>query len=314
MRTGRASALTDTGRRRPQNEDTFVCDPPLFAVADGVGGAQAGEIASRLAAAALEERPPKALGEAVLADLLREANDRIYRHALDDPTAAGMGTVVTALLVDEAAGTIGVGHVGDSRAYRLRDDRLEQVTADHSLVGELVRSGRLSTEEAEQHPHRSVITRAVGTEPSVDVETLTLEASAGDLYLICSDGLTDIVRDEEIAELILAAGKEPDTAAESLVAAANRNGGIDNITVVLFEIVEGEPVEPEDVAHVAGTDPKEAHRPDEDTLERSFEPEPVQAAPVSRFGAGHGGRWLALLAIVLVLVAAGLLVWWSLVR
>ena len=104
MRTGRASALTDTGRRRPQNEDTFVCDPPLFAVADGVGGAQAGEIASRLAAAALEERAPDALGEETLAALLREANDRIYRHALEDPAAAGMGTVVTALLVDEAAG------------------------------------------------------------------------------------------------------------------------------------------------------------------------------------------------------------------
>ncbi len=312
MRTGRASALTDTGRRRPQNEDTFVCDPPLFAVADGVGGAQAGEIASRLAAAALEERPPKALGEAVLAGLLREANDRIFRHALDDPTAAGMGTVVTALLVDEAAGTIAVGHVGDSRAYRLRDERLEQVTADHSLVGELVRAGRLSTEEAEQHPHRSVITRAVGTEPSVDVETLTLEASPGDLYLVCSDGLTDIVRDEEIAELILAAGKEPDAAAESLVAAANRNGGIDNITVVLFEIVEGDPVEPEDVAPTAESDAEEVEEPGEDTLERSLEP--VPAAPVSRFGAGHGGRWLALLAIVLVLAAAAFLVWWSLAR
>ena len=312
MRTGRASALTDTGRRRPQNEDTFVCDPPLFAVADGVGGAQAGEIASRLAAAALEERPPKALGEAVLAGLLREANDRIFRHALDDPTAAGMGTVVTALLVDEAAGTIAVGHVGDSRAYRLRDERLEQVTADHSLVGELVRAGRLSTEEAEQHPHRSVITRAVGTEPSVDVETLTLEASPGDLYLVCSDGLTDIVRDEEIAELILAAGKEPDTAAESLVAAANRNGGIDNITVVLFEIVEGDPVGPEDVAGMAESEAEEVEEPGEDTLERSLQP--VPSAPVSRFGAGHGGRWLALVAIVLVLAAAAFLVWWSLAR
>ena len=152
------------------------------------------------------------------------------------------------------------------------------MTADHSLVGELVRAGRLSTEEAEQHPHRSVITRAVGTEPSVDVETLTLEASPGDLYLICSDGLTDIVRDEEIAELILAAGKEPDTAAESLVAAANRNGGIDNITVVLFEIVEGEPVEPEDVAPMAGTDPEEVAGAGEDTLE-----------PVTRARARAGG-------------------------
>ena len=166
MRTGRASALTDTGRRRPQNEDTFVCDPPLFAVADGVGGAQAGEIASRLAAAALEERAADAFGEETLVELLQEANDRIYRHALDDPAAAGMGTVVTALLVDEAAGEVAIGHVGDSRAYRLRDGVLEQLTPDHSLVGELVRAGRLSTEEAEHHPHRSVITRAVGTEPT----------------------------------------------------------------------------------------------------------------------------------------------------
>ena len=164
MRTGRASAVTDTGRRRPQNEDTFVCDPPLFAVADGVGGAQAGEIASRLAASTLEERDPEALGEGVLSELLEQANDRIYRHARGDPAASGMGTVVTALLVDELAGTVAIGHVGDSRAYRLRDGELAQLTPDHSLVGELVRAGKLSAAEAEHHPHRSVITRAVGTE------------------------------------------------------------------------------------------------------------------------------------------------------
>ena len=142
---------------------------------------------------------PASFGEETLAELLREANDRIYRHALGDPAAAGMGTVVTALLVDEAAGTVAIGHVGDSRAYRMRDGVLEQLTPDHSLVGELVRAGRLSTEEAEQHPHRSVITRAVGTEPSRrgrDADTLA--ALPGDLYLICSDGLTDIVRDEQI--------------------------------------------------------------------------------------------------------------------
>ncbi|MGZ8688009.1 MAG: protein phosphatase 2C domain-containing protein, partial [Gaiellaceae bacterium] len=127
MRIGRAGALTDTGRRRPQNEDTFVCEPPLFAVADGVGGAQAGEIAARLAATALEERRPDAYGEETLAVLLREANERIYRHALGDPAAAGMGTVVTALLVDEAQGTVAIGHVGDSRGYRVRDGDLEQL-------------------------------------------------------------------------------------------------------------------------------------------------------------------------------------------
>lgn len=307
MRTGRASALTDTGRRRPQNEDTFVCDPPLFAVADGVGGAQAGEIASRLAAATLEERLPESFGEGTLAELLREANDRIYRHALADPAAAGMGTVVTALLVDETAGTVAIGHVGDSRAYRMRDGVLEQLTPDHSLVGELVRAGRLSSEEAEQHPHRSVITRAVGTEPVVEVETLTEAAALGDLYLICSDGLTDIVRDGHIAELIAAAGYDPATAAEALVAAANDAGGIDNITVVLFEIVEGEPS--------PLPDPVPAAEPDEDTMEQAVvAPAPDPEVPVQRHGAGQGSRWLALGAIVVTIAVAALVVWWSLNR
>ncbi len=317
MRTGRASALTDTGRRRPQNEDTFVCDPPLFAVADGVGGAQAGEIASRLAAAALEERAAGALGEETLTVLIQTANDRIYRHALDDASAAGMGTVVTALLADESAGDIAIGHVGDSRAYRLRDGVLEQLTPDHSLVGELYRSGRLSKEETENHPHRSVITRAVGTEPAVEVETLTVAAAPGDLYLICSDGLTDIVRDEQIADLIEGADRDPDAAAEALVAAANRAGGIDNITVVLFEIIEGDPV-----PHV---EPVVALEPDEDTAEQATataavtegeaDPAPQTAdVPVRRHGAGAGSRWLALLAILLTLAVGAMIVWWSLAR
>ena len=319
MRTGsdHASALTDTGRRRPHNEDTFVSKPPLFAVADGVGGAQAGEIASRLAAAALEERLPDAFGEETLAELLRTANDRIYRRSLDDPAAAGMGTVVTALLVDEDAGEIAIGHVGDSRAYRLRDGVFEQLTPDHSLVGELVRSGRLSTEEAEHHPHRSVITRAVGTEPTVDVETLTVAAAPGDLYLICSDGLTDTVRDEQIAELIGAADHNLDAAAQALVDAANRAGGIDNITVVLFEIVEGDPVPPSPAEPEATS----TLEPDEDTMEQATAPVAVaeaptepEAVPVRRHGAGAGGRWLALLAIVLALAVAAMVIWWSLGR
>jgi protein phosphatase len=317
MRTGRASALTDTGRRRPQNEDTFVCEPPLFAVADGVGGAQAGEIASRLAATALEERPTGALGEETLVTLIQTANDRIYRHSLEDPAAAGMGTVMTALLVDEAAGDIAIGHVGDSRAYRLRAGVFEQLTPDHSLVGDLLRSGQLSPEEAENHPHRSVITRAVGTEPTVDVEALSVAAAPGDLYLICSDGLTDIVRDEQIAELIRKADHDPDAASEALVAAANRAGGIDNITVVLFEIVEGEAA-PADEAEAAAA---AAAEPDEDTVEQATAPVTVAAAPVTpeavpvrRHGAGAGGRWLALLAILLTLAVAAMVVWWSLAR
>jgi serine/threonine protein phosphatase PrpC len=305
VRTGRAGALTETGRRRPHNEDTFVCEPPLFAVADGVGGAQAGEIASRLAAGALEERPPGALGESTLVQLLQEANARIYQRALADPDMAGMGTVATALLVDEAAGTVAIGHVGDSRAYRLRDGVLEQLTPDHSLVGELVRAGRLSTEEAEQHPHRSVITRAVGTEPSVEVETMTAAVEPGDLYLICSDGLTDIVRDAHIAELIATVDNDPDAAAEALVAAANDAGGIDNITVVIFEIVEGEP---DPIPETA--DPAE---PDDDTIEQAAAPV-APDVPVQRHGAGPGGRWLALAAIVLTIAVALLVVWLSLGR
>ena len=314
MRTGRASALTDTGRRRPHNEDTFVCDPPLFAVADGVGGAQAGEIASRLAAAALEGRPAGSFGTDTLTELILEANNRIYARALGDPEAAGMGTVVTALLVDEPSGTIAVGHVGDSRAYRIRNGVLEQLTPDHSLVGELVRAGRLSNEEAEQHPHRSVITRAVGTEPVVEVHTETLGALPGDLYLICSDGLTDLVRDERILELVETAGDDPEVAVQSLVDAANDAGGIDNITAVLFEILDGDPVPPPLLEPTATA-------PDADTAEHAIEPETVlertladAPVPIQRHGAGAGGRWLALLAILLTIAVAGLVIWWSLKR
>jgi serine/threonine protein phosphatase PrpC len=314
VRTGRASALTDTGRRRPHNEDTFVCDPPLFAVADGVGGAQAGEIASRLAAAALEARPPGSYGTNTLTELILEANSLIYARAIGDPEAAGMGTVVTALLVDEPAGTVAVGHVGDSRAYRIRNGVLEQLTPDHSLVGELVRAGRLSTEEAEQHPHRSVITRAVGTEPVVEVHTETLDALPGDLYLICSDGLTDLVRDERILELIETAGDDPEVAVQSLVDAANSAGGIDNITVVLFEILDGDPVPPPPLEPAAV-------EPDADTAEHAIEPETVlepalaePPVPIQRHGAGAGGRWLALFAILLTVAIAGLVIWWSLKR
>jgi PPM family protein phosphatase len=206
---------------------------------------------------------------------------------------------------------VAIGHVGDSRAYRVRDGELTQLTDDHSLVGELVRSGRLTTEEAEQHPHRSVITRAVGTEASVEVDTLTLELAAGDLYLICSDGLTDVVRDSEIAAVLAAHPDDLDGAAAGLVAAANAGGGIDNITVVLFEIFEGDPLSRSEAEEQPALDP------DEDTAERSVAPAlPVQplSAPVQRHGAKAGGRWLALAAILIGLAAAVLVIWWSIGR
>jgi len=300
MRIGRVASVTDTGKRRLRNEDAYVCDPPLFAIADGMGGAQAGEIASQLAAAAIAEAERGIHGEDAVAELVQAANARVYRRAVDDPAAAGMGTTVTVALVDAAERSVTIGHVGDSRAYRVRGDALEQLTADHSLVAELVRTGRLTPEQAADHPHRSVITRAVGTEPSVDVDTFTLEALAGDLYLLCSDGLTDMIDDSEILEQAKAGERRPDAVAQRLVDAANRAGGSDNITVIAFEVVEGDE---ETEAAQAG---------------ETAEPLPTAAAaappPVSKRGAGKGGRALALLGLLAVLVAAGLVVWWSIRR
>jgi protein phosphatase len=293
VRIGRVASRSDTGRRRLRNEDAAVCDPPLFAVADGMGGAQAGELASHLAATALAERERGIRGEDAVAELVQAANARVYRRAVEDPTAAGMGTTVTVALFDGGSATIAIGHVGDSRAYRIRNGLLEQLTADHSLVAELVRSGRLTPEQAADHPHRSVITRALGTEASVDVDTFTMEAEPGDLYLLCSDGLTTMLGDDEILAVVDGAGREPDAVARQLIDAANRAGGEDNITVVVFEVEEGEPATD---AVVPPADERDAD---------------VPAAPVSRRGAGKGGRVLALAALLIVIAVAVLLVWRS---
>ena len=177
MVIGRAAGLTDTGRRRRQNEDAFVCDPPLFAIADGMGGAQAGELASRLAAAAIEEAAAGVSDEQDVVGVVRAANALIFERSLHDPTVAGMGTTATVALVDERAGVLTLAHVGDSRAYRYRGGGLEQLTTDHSLVAELVRSGRLTEAEAAVHPHRSVITRALGTEADVEVDTHAVDVA-----------------------------------------------------------------------------------------------------------------------------------------
>jgi protein phosphatase len=231
---GHVGVITDTGRKRRRNEDAYVCEPPLFAIADGMGGAQAGEVASRLAAAALRESGADAGGEHRIYDLIQEANRRVYARSSTDPNTSGMGTTITVALVEN--GNVAFGHVGDSRAYLIRDGRMEQVTEDHSLVNELMKSGKLSREEAETHPQRSVITRALGTDPDVDADTFTIEAKAGDVFLLCSDGLTDMVGEREIQELVERNRENLDAALKSLVKAANRGGGEDNITVVAFEI------------------------------------------------------------------------------
>jgi serine/threonine protein phosphatase PrpC len=234
-----SSARTDTGRRRRRNEDAFVCEPPLFAIADGIGGAQAGEIASRLAAESLRERERgelPALEQAV--ELIREANRRVYAYSSENASVRGMGTTMTVALVD--GNRVAIGHVGDSRAYLLRDEQLTQLTQDHSLVAELVRSGRLSPEDAESHPRRSVITRALGTDSEVEVDVFSLQAHDRDLYLLCSDGLTSMVADAEIEHILTSARADLDGAAKKLIQAANHAGGEDNITVVLFELEDSE--------------------------------------------------------------------------
>lgn len=250
LRVAEHAELSDRGRHRELNEDAYVVNPPYFAVADGMGGAQAGEVASQLAADAVREHRPNLPPEERLAAIAREANRRIYSLAARDERRRGMGTTLTAALVngDEVA----IGHVGDSRAYRWRDGRLEQLTRDHSLVAELQRSGQLTPEAAEQHPQRSVITRALGPEADVEVDTYTVPARAGDVFLLCSDGLTTMLSDDEIAA-ILERARDLEDAAQTLVRAANQSGGRDNITVILFRLEDA-----------AGEDP-DAERVDNET-------------------------------------------------
>jgi len=231
-------AGTDVGRVRSGNEDSYFCGRTVFAVADGLGGHQGGEVASAAAVeplAALDGREFAEPGEAAeaLAAAILEGNSAILERAAGDPGLWGMGTTVTAAAL---AGDrhLQLAHVGDSRAYLLRDGSLDQPTTDHTVVGELVRRGRLTPEQAAIHPERSILTRAVGLDPRVPVDTPDpLGLRDGDQVLLCSDGLTEAVDDGRIAEL-LSATDDGDAACRSLIDAANAAGGPDNITVVLL--------------------------------------------------------------------------------
>ena len=238
LRIAEQAYVTDTGRQRDANEDTFLARPPVFAVADGMGGAQAGEVASRLAAEVAEEADRGETGpEAYLRGIAEVANDRIHALAERDTAHSGMGTTFTAALVEGE--DVSFAHVGDSRAYLFRDGELRMLTSDHSLVEELRRQGRLTDEQAEDHPQRSIITRALGPEPRVEIDTMTYRAQPGDVYLLCSDGLTTMVTDERIW-VVLASSAGLREAADRLVAEANEAGGRDNITVVAFRLEEAE--------------------------------------------------------------------------
>jgi protein phosphatase len=234
LRIVEKAALSDVGRQRQGNEDSYLERSPLFVVADGMGGARAGEVASRMAVEQFDaqdgsDTPP----EEQLAEVARGANRKIHKMAQEDSAYAGMGTTFTAALV--TGREIAIGHVGDSRLYRLRDGELERLTHDHSLVEEFVRQGKLTPAEAEVHPQRSIITRALGPEPEVEVDTYTHSGRDGDVYLLNSDGLTGMISEDQVAE-ILRGRASLEEAAEKLIAAANENGGKDNITVVLFRL------------------------------------------------------------------------------
>jgi PPM family protein phosphatase len=236
LRVAEQYAATDTGRQRRANEDALLSRAPLFVVADGMGGAQAGEVASQIAVESFEGGlDDSAEPERALAELTRAANSRIHELSHSHTEQAGMGTTLTALYVGERE--VSIAHVGDSRAYRLRGDELMRLTDDHSLVDELMRQGRLTREEAEEHPQRSVITRALGPEGTVEVDTRSFHARAGDVFLLCSDGLTTMVAEDEVAKLLREHPHLRD-AGEALIAAANEAGGRDNITVVLVRLEE----------------------------------------------------------------------------
>src|ERR671925_1892336 len=211
---------TDTGRQRRGNEDAYFARSPLFAVADGVGGAQAGEVASQLAVEVLSQGVPEGNGsiEERLRARVEEANTRIAELAQADERRAGMSTTLTLAYVGEDE--LSVVHVGDSRLYRLRDGVFERLTDDHTLVEELVRQGKLTQQEADQHPQRSIITRALGPEAAVEADSHTWPARDGDVYLLCSDGLTSMVSEAQVGEVVVGAPSLPE-AARRLIDAAN---------------------------------------------------------------------------------------------
>jgi serine/threonine protein phosphatase PrpC len=236
LRVSEKFAESDTGRQRSANEDSYFARAPVFVVADGMGGAQAGEVASRIAAEAFEPGndtgdPP----EVYLRSVAESANTRIHELSREDSSRSGMGTTLTAALISEDE--ISLAHVGDSRAYLFRGGELRRLTSDHSLVEELRRQGRLTEEQASEHPQRSIITRALGPEPTVNVDTMTYPARPGDVFLLCSDGLTTMLSEDQIAEALR---KTPNLrrAVRNMVRAANEAGGRDNITVVAFRLEE----------------------------------------------------------------------------
>ena len=294
-------ARTDTGHQRATNEDSHLERAPVFAVADGMGGAQAGEVASHLAIERFAHEFAGQDGEDATVRLVRaarDANTAIHELSQSDARRAGMGTTLTAAYV--GGDQVFVAHVGDSRAYRLRHGELVRITEDHSLVEELLRQGRLTAEEAEEHPQRSIITRALGPEPEVDVDTFAVDAQDGDVYMLCSDGLSSMLSEQAVAE-ILRANPELPAAADALVLAALAAGGRDNVTVVLFRVESigaaaqppGDPHETaeQDAADIPTEQSSVLDAPTEQSavVEAPTQPTPLAGRPEAA-SASRGGR------------------------
>jgi protein phosphatase len=303
-----SGVATDRGQIRDNNEDAFLVDDEgsLYAVADGMGGHRGGEVASHTAIEAL--RASIASG-APVDNAITSANTAVLERAATDDELTGMGTTLTAIVVSGPHQLV-VGHVGDSRAYLLRDGTLTRITEDHSLVEELVRDGRLTPEQAEAHPQRAIITRALGVDTDVDVDLYAVDVAAGDRLIICSDGLTTMLRDREV-ERIARGERDPQHTADALVAAANTAGGEDNITVIVIDVIEVDVHGPTATAVIPAVAAAPASAPSsEQPAEPDSEP-PAPKLPRSR-GRTARGIVLVLLPILLVVgIAAGATGWYA---
>ena len=305
--------LTDPGKVRKNNEDSLLvgegCDETLFVVADGIGGFEAGEVASSIAVDVLKDVGPSDS----LEDAIREANRRILAAARGDERFHGMGTTVVAM---RFGGTgeepiVQISHVGDSRAYLLRGEELKPVTEDHSLVAELVRSGDLTRDQASEHPQKNLITRALGAEEEVDVDTVVLPVEPGDRLLLCSDGLSDMVPEPMMLMILTSNPENPEGAARALVRAALEAGGADNVTVVVVDVREEDP--PVEELHRGDTQEFRAILPDETRPETPRRGVPRGkkhgSSRAKRRDLGRPGRAIVALvrAVAVVLVLAALL-------
>ena len=311
-----ATGLTDVGMVREGNEDNYLHDERLgiYAVADGMGGHEAGEVAS---AVAIEALRAGIAGGSLITEAVIQANTAVLEKADANPAMRGMGTTLTAAI--QVEGGLRIGHVGDSRAYVLRAGILARVTDDHSLVEELVRSGQITLEQAAIHPQRSVITRALGIERDIEVDDISLELTDGDRVLICSDGLSGMVRETEISA-IMRREADTDAAARALITAANAGGGEDNITVVVIDVI-GEDGDPEPsplpeigvgIVAVRARAAREAASKAETSLGApSALASESSSKPRRRMRVSRGVIWAAVPVVAIIAICIGLLGWYA---